>query len=635
MGIVIHMPFFSSIYSLRKSKRIFRHALHLLKRKRKRLAPTTYERILHTLQALKQAIEDKDRKEADALAKKTLGLASEHLKKTQLEQMRDFFVAVAFALCVAVVVRQMWFEPYEIPTGSMRPTFKEQDRLIVTKTNFGVNIPLRPDHFYFEPNLVERSGIVVFTGENMDIRDVDTLYFYIFPGKKQYIKRIMAKPGDIVYFYGGKIYGLDKEGKDISANLQRARLNAIEHIPFIDFDRKVVLPPSPAQGVFSPVYFYQMNEPVAKLVANKTGGIVGDVLNNTKIHSPDGAPMKEYFDLWGMKNFGMTRLLTKEQVAEQTAFDLTKVEDAPLYLEITHHPAFSLAKLVRDEMGRIRPSLGKCVSLLPLSEEHIQTLFRSLYTARFCVKNGIAYRYGMNEKTALANSFAPRLPDVPDGCYEFYYGKAYAVKWQGITMELPPTHPLLRYAPERMQLLYNIGIEWDMRFMPQWKEQRLLPSRYTYFRDGDLYLLGAPIVRKNDPQLRQFLEREHERSALASAHRPFYPFEDLGPPLLDNGTLDISFMKQYGLMITEKGYLALGDNHAMSSDSREFGFVPESNLRGAPSFIFWPFGSRFGTPNQPSYPFFCLPRLIIWIAAGISISIGLWVWKRRNSLPKT
>src|ERR1700687_5635791 len=95
------MSFFSSTYSLRKSKRIFRHALHLLKRKRKRLTQATYERILHTLQALKQAIDEKNRKEADALAKKTVDLAGEHLKKARLEQMRDLCVAGAVALCVA------------------------------------------------------------------------------------------------------------------------------------------------------------------------------------------------------------------------------------------------------------------------------------------------------------------------------------------------------------------------------------------------------------------------------------------------------------------------------------------------------------------------------------------------------
>ena len=67
--------------------------------------------------------------------------------------------------------------------------------------------------------------LLVFTGENMDIRDVDTMYFYIFPGKKQYVKRLMGKPGDLLYFYGGEIYGIDGDGKDITSELQIEQLD--------------------------------------------------------------------------------------------------------------------------------------------------------------------------------------------------------------------------------------------------------------------------------------------------------------------------------------------------------------------------------------------------------------------------
>ena len=30
----------------------------------------------------------------------------------------------------------------------------EQDRLIVSKTDFGINIPLTPSHFTFDPSLI-------------------------------------------------------------------------------------------------------------------------------------------------------------------------------------------------------------------------------------------------------------------------------------------------------------------------------------------------------------------------------------------------------------------------------------------------------------------------------------------------
>ena len=615
---------------LRKSKRLLRQTYQLYRRKKKRLSREADAALVLAFQSLQQAIEEKNRERADVLAKELSHLAAVHLRKTFFDQIREFVVAIAFALCVATLVRQVWFEFYEIPTGSMRPTFKEQDRLTVTKTNFGINFPLRAAHFYFDPALAERMGIIVFTGANMDIADVDTLYFYLFPGKKQYIKRLIGKPGDILYFYGGKIYGIDREGKDISAELQVQRLEPIEHIPFMSFDRKISLPPTPTDRIFSPVLFYQMNQPVAKLSLSKMGSIVGEMLPIPTIHAPDAPPIKEYFDLWGMQDFGMARLLTRQEVLQFTPFIPSQIGEGVLYLEIVHHPTLQGGKLMRDEYGRVRPTLAKSTSVLPLKEEHLQALFHSLYTARFCVKNEIAYRYGCDKKYALANPYAVRLPGVEDGCYEFYYGKAYKVLWQGVTKELPASHPLMHFTPELMQLLYNAGIEWDLRIMPQGREQ-MFPSRYIYFRDGDVYLLGSPILHKDDPLLIQFLEKERARQT-SSAFGSFHAFEDTGAPLLADGTLDKARIQQYGLRIPEKSYLALGDNHAMSADSRDFGFVPESNLRGAPYFIFWPPGARWGWPNQLPYPSLTLPRIVVWCAAALFIGFGYWYWKRRNRL---
>ncbi len=622
----------SSTYSLKKSKHILRHAVHLFNRKKKTLSQDARHHLSSTLQVLQQALIDKDREKADLLAKEVLSLSGLHLKKTSFDHVRELIVAILFALSIAVLVRQMWFEFYEIPTGSMRPTLREQDRLVVSKTNFGINIPLSVDHLYFDPNLVKRNGIFVFTGENMDIRDVNTMYFYIFPGKKQYIKRLIGKPGDVLYFYGGEIYGIDKEGNDISSELQLAQLNKIEHIPFIDFDRKTILPATPTQNVFSPAIIYQMNEPVAKLFLNKNGMVSGEVINNSTIHLSNAPTVQDYFDLWGFKNFGMTRLLTRDQVKQFTDQDLATLDDGQLYLEITHHPSVIHPKLYRDEYGRLRPGLSKSTSIIPLQAEHLKTIADHMYTARFCVKNGIAYRYGMDTSSGLNNSYAVKLPDVPDGCYEFYHGKAHSVGWQGVTSELPSSHPLYQFTPARLQLLYNVGIEWDMRFMPQWKDQRLVPSRYTYFRHGDLYLLGSSTLNQADPILAQFNQREQARQQ-AATQTPYFPFQDAGAPVLSDGSLNIDFIKQYGLLIPPKSYLALGDNHAMSSDSRDFGFVPQSNLRGAPDFIFWPPGSRWGTPNQPAYPWFNLPRTLIWIAAGCSILGGTILWRRKNKLP--
>lgn len=613
---------------LRKSKKILFHVYrHFLKRKKK-LSSSQQEQIKSSILELQDAVMHKDRAKASEKALALHHLAQAHLKKTIFEQIRDFVIGLAVALFIAILVRQMWFELYEIPSGSMRPTFKEQDRLSVSKTTFGINWPLTTKHFYFDPKLVQRNAIVIFTVEDMDFRDGDTVYFYLFPGKKQLTKRLIGKPGDTLYFYGGKIYGIDSEGNDISSELQLETLSKIDHIPFYNFEGRVSTTPSPIQGIFSPVLLYHMNEPIARLYATGPTQAKGELLPKILTHDPS----IHYRNLWGFENFAMTRLLTKEQVRQLTDTDPNTLEEGMLYLELKHHPSLKNAKMGYDEWNRYRPMVGTSTSIIPLKEHHIQTLFSNLYTARFEVKDGFARRISSNLVHSGSNAFFPHLPGVPDGIYEFYYGRAYQIKWQGIAFELPPSHPLYCFDLQRIQLFFNIGIEFDTRFNPQSKNQHIAPSRYAYYRNGDFYVMGAPLLKRDDPTLFSFIENEKKKETLR-LQSPYLPFIDLGPPLLPDGHINADIIRRFGLNIPPKSYLALGDNYANSGDSREFGFVPEGNLRGTPSFIFWPPGDRFGKPNQPSYPLFNPGRLIIWILAGISIGGWYTYHRKRSRLP--
>jgi signal peptidase I len=46
--------------------------------------------------------------------------------------------------------------------------------------------------------------------------------------------------------------------------------------------------------------------------------------------------------------------------------------------------------------------------------------------------------------------------------------------------------------------------------------------------------------------------------------------------------------------VPEKHYFAMGDNSFHSSDSRDWGSVPQENLMGRGIFVYWPFGSHWG-----------------------------------------
>jgi signal peptidase I len=48
------------------------------------------------------------------------------------------------------------------------------------------------------------------------------------------------------------------------------------------------------------------------------------------------------------------------------------------------------------------------------------------------------------------------------------------------------------------------------------------------------------------------------------------------------------------ITLPEKSYWAMGDNSANSSDSRNWGVVPERNIVGRAAFVYYPFGHHFG-----------------------------------------
>ncbi|MCK4934141.1 MAG: signal peptidase I, partial [Simkaniaceae bacterium] len=345
----------NSLYKLKKSKEILLQTFRRYKRKKNTLLVNDTEEIKTALLELQERILEEDRRGADESAKQVETLAKIFLPKSSVLKFVNFIGALLFALFVAVLVRSMLIEPYEIPSGSMRPTLQEQDRLVVTKSDFGINIPLLPKHFYFDPSLVKRAATFIFTGANMDIHDVNTMYFYLFPGKKQFVKRMMGKPGDTLYFYGGRMYGINKDGLDISKELQPSSLDHINHVPFIHLDGKVIANKKLSDGIFSPIYFAQMNKQIAKMEITPFHTIKTELL--TKKSNP---LIKHYFDLWGFKNYAVARLLAANDLDSSSTIS----GDASLYLELIHHPNLENAKIERDPYGRVRPSLGYNKSII-------------------------------------------------------------------------------------------------------------------------------------------------------------------------------------------------------------------------------------------------------------------------------
>jgi len=107
----------------------------------------------------------------------------------------EVFQSVAIAVLLAVLIRLFILEPFYIPSGSMEPTLKENDRILVSKLNYYFEEPERGDVIVFKyprdtsRNFVKR--VVAVGGETLTVRNSD-LYIngrvvpepYLPPGLK-------------------------------------------------------------------------------------------------------------------------------------------------------------------------------------------------------------------------------------------------------------------------------------------------------------------------------------------------------------------------------------------------------------------------------------------------------------------
>ncbi len=101
------------------------------------------------------------------------------------------------ALLLALVIRTLFFQPFSIPSGSMRPTLLEGDYLFVTKWAYGYSrysLPFSPDLF---------SGRI--WGGEPQRGDVAVFKFPPNPSI-DYIKRVIGLPGDKIQMKGGQLF---------------------------------------------------------------------------------------------------------------------------------------------------------------------------------------------------------------------------------------------------------------------------------------------------------------------------------------------------------------------------------------------------------------------------------------------
>ena len=104
-----------------------------------------------------------------------------------VDYSRSFFPV----LLVVLVVRSFIIEPFQIPSGSMKPTLEVGDFILVNKFAYGLRLPV-VHHRFLEVDDPERGDVMVFR----------------FPEEPSvnFIKRVVGLPGDRIRYEGKKLY---------------------------------------------------------------------------------------------------------------------------------------------------------------------------------------------------------------------------------------------------------------------------------------------------------------------------------------------------------------------------------------------------------------------------------------------
>jgi len=97
-------------------------------------------------------------------------------KRWLFEKWKNWGEPLLIAAVLAVFIRTFIFGPYKIPTGSMKPTFMEEDKIFVDKLSYRFRAP-------------ERGDIIVFK--------------YPIDRKKDFVKRLAGLPGETVEIRDG------------------------------------------------------------------------------------------------------------------------------------------------------------------------------------------------------------------------------------------------------------------------------------------------------------------------------------------------------------------------------------------------------------------------------------------------
>lgn len=115
----------------------------------------------------------------------------ENKKMSAGQVIIEYGQAILLAVILALIVRAFVLQAFQIPSGSMIPTFLEGDRVLVSKFAYGIRNPFN-NNIWVDIGRPERWDVVIF--------------IYPEDKTKDFVKRVVGLPGETVSMVNGELY---------------------------------------------------------------------------------------------------------------------------------------------------------------------------------------------------------------------------------------------------------------------------------------------------------------------------------------------------------------------------------------------------------------------------------------------
>ena len=144
-------------------------------------------------------------------AEKAAGAVKSAKEKSTTSSLVELVIIVAVALGLALGIQAFLVKPYRIPSGSMIPTLQVGQRVLVNRIGNTFNDPKVGEIVVFHPPVGADSETC---GAQQTVADTPCSQATPKKSNQNFIKRIVAGPGDTIAIVGGHVILNGKRQKE-------------------------------------------------------------------------------------------------------------------------------------------------------------------------------------------------------------------------------------------------------------------------------------------------------------------------------------------------------------------------------------------------------------------------------------